>query len=119
MLLAALASVLAATAAAQVGGAAGAKVHPRTSDILYIECQVYPPGHVVERMYCLACVRLGCPILPPPPEPLRRSSCAFAAHASASLRRRPCTQVCELLAKNAWRQVRELMKSASPTNKAS
>lgn len=28
-------------------------------------------------------------------------------------------QVCELLAKNAWKQVRELLKSASPTNKAS
>ena len=26
-------------------------------------------------------------------------------------------QVCELLTKNAWRQVKELLKSASPTNK--
>ena len=28
-------------------------------------------------------------------------------------------QVCELLAKNAWKQVKELLKSASPTNKVS
>lgn len=30
-----------------------------------------------------------------------------------------CVQVCELLAKNAWKQVKEMVKAATPTDKAS
>ena len=57
----------------------------------------------------------------PPPHctvPAARASGSPAAAGQAALGGLPVVQVCELLASNAWKQVKEMKKAATPSSKA-
>lgn len=97
-LIAAAAAALLAADAAQGGPP---KPKPQLMDVPYIQCQAGVPTMVVTagwRPGRHRKIHVGSsPCLPP-------VRCGL--------------QVCELLAKNAWRQAKQLMKDATPTNKA-
>lgn len=109
-------------AAALVGGTGAQrgppKAHPRHADIPFIQCQVRRSV-----LYFNSLERC-------------RSSCMAPSHSWWRARRRAglefpeglefqlccmphIVQVCELLAKNAWKQVKEMTKTVSPSSKAS
>ena len=102
LLLALLALAVVARAAAPP------KAHPRPEDIPFIKCQVCSNVHKGTPSRHRASVP-GTLLLPVPGQANVASAPPLAA-----------AQVCELLAKQAWRQVREMMgKAATPSDKAS